>query len=182
MVGIDPLDAAKRKDRGALPAVSIRRARSTSAAHVAAALRDDIAEAAVVRQALEGVTVEAAASAGAAHRLDEAIDRQRAAAAREDTRAFHEADEAFHEALAAGAGYPGIWRLLRSVKVQIDRARRLTLPAPGRMRQVIGEHVLIRDAVASGDVAGARAAMKAHLDVVIPDVVLLRGRHPGYFV
>lgn len=141
-----------------------------------------IPEALAIRQALEGVTVEGAAARRAVGDLDTALGRQRAMAARNELRGFHEADEAFHEALALGGGYAGIWRLLRSVKVQIDRARRLTLPAPGRMEQVIAEHERIREAVADGDVAAARHAMRDHLGIVIPDVAVLRERYPGYFI
>jgi DNA-binding GntR family transcriptional regulator len=139
-------------------------------------------EAVLVRQALEGVTVEAAAARRSTAGLDEALALQRVVAARGDTQRFHEADEAFHEALAALSGHPGIWRLVKTIKIQIDRARRLTLPAPGRMDQVIGEHDRIRDAVASGDVAAAREAMTLHLSVVIPDVAWLQDRHPAYFI
>lgn len=144
-----------------------------------------IPEAVVIRTALEGVTVEAAARgadpAAAAARLARLIDRQRAMAASEDAGGFHEADEAFHAELASIAGFPGIWRLLAQVKVQIDRARRLTLPALGRMERVIGEHETIRERVAAGDAPGARAAMTRHLAAVVPDVEVLRGLHPDYF-
>ncbi len=146
---------------------------------------DAIPEAVLVRQALESVTVEGAAARGgegAAAALDAAIDAQRGLAARGDTRGFHDADEAFHETIALLAGHPNIWRLLRQVKVQLDRARRLTLPALGRMGQVIAEHALIRDAVAAGDAARARTAMTAHLGIVVPDVARLRGLHPDYFI
>lgn len=146
---------------------------------------DAIPEAVLVRQALEGVTVEGAAARGgsaAAARLDAAIAAQRGLALRGDTRGFHEADEAFHEAIAQLAGHPNIWRLLRQVKVQLDRARRLTLPALGRMDQVIAEHAAIRDAVAAGDAGRARSAMTAHLGVVVPDVARLRDLHPDYFI
>ena len=142
-----------------------------------------IPEAVLVRQALEGVTVEAAARARAdLTPLDDVLALQRSLAARGDTRGFHETDEAFHETLAALGGHPGIWRLLRHAKTQIDRARRLTLPVPGRMDQVIGEHVRIRDAVAAGDAPAARTAMSDHLAIMIPDVERLRARHPDHFV
>ena len=108
--------------------------------------------------------------------------RQRERAARGDTRGFHDTDEAFHETIALLAGHPNIWRLLRQVKVQLDRARRLTLPALGRMDQVVAEHVAIRDAVVAGDAAAARRAMTAHLGVVVPDVARLRDLHPDYFI
>lgn len=139
-------------------------------------------EAAVIRQALEAVTVAAAAGRGASAPLDSILATQRHAATQGDQRAFHEADEAFHAALADAGGYPGVWAMLRGVKIHIDRARRLTLPAPGRMAQIVTEHRAIRDAVAAVDPDAAQAAMRAHLSVVIPDVARLQQQHPGYFV
>lgn len=144
-----------------------------------------IPEASVIRQSLEDTavrrTAETATIADVAH-IDAIMARQRMLADLGETNAFHEADEAFHEAIALIAGYPNIPRLLRQVKVQIDRARMLTLPVAGRMHQVIGEHELIRDAIARHDVEAARIAMKAHLSVVQLDVDRLRLQYPDYFV
>jgi GntR family transcriptional regulator, rspAB operon transcriptional repressor len=144
-----------------------------------------IPEAVAIRQALERATVERAAEmAGGADiaKLDDIIARQRFFARRRDMPSFHESDEAFHEAIAAIAGYPGAWRILKQVKVQIDRARRLTLPAPGRMQKVIGEHQTIRDAIAQRDEPAARHAMHDHLSAVIPDIERLRRQNPNFFV
>ncbi|MBP1857580.1 GntR family transcriptional regulator [Rhizobium herbae] len=143
-----------------------------------------IPEAVVIRKSLEGTTVETATAIAAPAdiaRLDAIIARQRVHAAHNETSLFHEQDEAFHEAIAGIAGYPGIWSILKTVKIQIDRARRLTLPALGRMESVIEEHVTIRNAIAAHDVEGARAAMMHHLSAVIPDVAELRIMHPDYF-
>jgi DNA-binding GntR family transcriptional regulator len=143
-----------------------------------------IPEAVVVRKALEGTTVERAAEIATPAdiaRLDAIIARQKAHSAVGNTSSFHEEDEAFHEAVAQIAGYPGIWTILKTVKVQIDRARRLTLPALGRMGSVVQEHVVIRDAIAAHDAPAARAAMLGHLSAVIPDVAELRSRYPDYF-
>ena len=162
--------------------VDVRPQSGTSVSRVPVAA---IPEALAIRQAVEGATVERAAvlaEAADIASLDEILARQRFFSGRRDTRAFHEADEAFHEAIAAIAGYPSAWRLLRQVKVQIDRARRLTLPVPGRMNKVIGEHVGIRDAISRRDEAAARAAMRDHLNAVIPDVDRLRLQNPDYFV
>jgi len=143
-----------------------------------------IPEAVLVRQALEGITVAAAARSTAddrAKRLDAVIARQRLMDGLGDLGGFHEADEAFHAEIAALGGHPGIWKLLAQVKVQIDRARRLTLPALDRMGQVIAEHVVIRDAIVAGDVGAAASAMEGHLNAVLPDVAELRLRYPAYF-
>lgn len=144
-----------------------------------------IPEAVLIRKALEGITVEMATHAATPRRMaaiDLAIGRQKAAALVNDSDAFHESDEAFHAAIADLAGHPGIWVMLSQVKVQVDRARRLTLPALGRMEQVLGEHARIRDFIAAGDVEAAKAAMSVHVSAVIPDVDELRGRFPHYFV
>ncbi len=144
-----------------------------------------IPEAVLIRKALEGITVEEAARLASPERLaavDHAIRRQKGAAHADDTDAFHEADEAFHAAIADLAGHPGIWTLLTQVKVQIDRARRLTLPVLGRMGRVIDEHEDIRACLAANDVEGAKTAMARHLGAVIPDVAVLKDRHPDYFI
>lgn len=78
-------------------------------------------------------------------------------------------------------GRPATWRMIHSAKLQIDRARRLTLPVPGRMTQVIDEHRTIRDAVAAGAAAAATAAMAHHLSVLLPDIARLRDAYPSYF-
>lgn len=144
-----------------------------------------IPEAVVIRKALEGATVEKAANCATAEdvaRLDEILARQRFLAERQDMNGFHEADETFHETVADIAGYPGIWNYMKPVKVQIDRARRMTLPALGRMQHVIGEHEIIRDAIAAHDATAACDAMKIHLSAVIPDVEQLRDTFPDCFV
>ena len=144
-----------------------------------------IPEAVVIRQALEGATVERAAAVATAKDvewLDEILARQQFFADRQNMSAFHEADEAFHEAIAGIAGHPGIWHYLKPVKVQIDRARRMTLPALGRMEHVLAEHRIIRNAIEIHDVPAACAAMKQHLNAVIPDIDELRKSHPGSFV
>jgi DNA-binding GntR family transcriptional regulator len=143
-----------------------------------------IPEAVLVRKALEGTTVETAAAIATTAdvaRLDAVIARQKAHAAVGNTSNFHEEDEAFHETIMQIAGYPGIWTILKSVKIQIDRARRLTLPVLGRMDTVVNEHVIIRDAIAIHDAVAAREAMIHHLSAVIPDVAELRLRYPDYF-
>lgn len=143
-----------------------------------------IPEAVMIRKALEGATVEAAAEAAGdpgVARLDGIIARQRALSGIGDTSAFHEADEAFHEAIADIGGHPGVWKLLKQVKVQIDRARRLTVPVLGRMDTVIAEHAIIRDAIAARDGFAAREAMMVHLSAVILDIGLLQEQYPDYF-
>jgi len=127
---------------------------------------EELGEAMLVRAALEKTTVALAAHH---HRqadlaaLSDILDRQEMAAKAQDRDAFHDGDEAFHQAIALAAGYPNIWRLVTSVKYQVDRYRRLTLPAPGRMVKVIAEHRAIYDAIAARNANGATEAMENHL-------------------
>ena len=143
-----------------------------------------IPEAVVIRKSLERTAVERAAQVATAEdivRLDMIIARQRTHAALGEASLFYEQDEAFHEAISVIAGYPGIWALVKTVKLQIDRARRLTLPVPGRMTTVTEEHAAIRDAIAAHDAQSACEAVMRHLGAVIPDVTALRQHHPAYF-
>jgi GntR family transcriptional regulator, rspAB operon transcriptional repressor len=144
-----------------------------------------IPEAVIIRQALEDATVSRAAEVATSAdvtSLDDVIARQKFYCGRQDLNAFHEADEAFHEAIAAISGHPGIWEYLKPAKIQIDRCRRLTLPALGRMEFVLGEHQMIRDAIAAHDVEAARVAMHKHLSAVLPDIDTLRSSFPDSFV
>jgi DNA-binding GntR family transcriptional regulator len=142
-------------------------------------------EAVVIRQALEVATIPLAisrASEADFAALDAIIARQDAMAKLGDQDAFHAADEAFHEVLAWIAGHPGLWRVAQQAKLQIDRCRRLTLPAPGRMAHVIDEHRGIVAALRARDVAAASSAMRMHLNALIPDVTDLRATYPQYFI
>ena len=110
------------------------------------------------------------------------MERQRQLERRGDRAGFHDADEAFHAAIAAIAGFPGIWTLVEQVKVQVDRFRRLTLPVPGRMRMVLDEHAAIITAIAARDSARASAAMTAHLEGLQASIANMRDLNPDYFV
>jgi DNA-binding GntR family transcriptional regulator len=147
-----------------------------------------VREAVVVRRALElaalDLVLERLAQSGPdiLVELDTVIERQKLMAQLGDREGFHAADEAFHRTLAGLAGYPGLWSVAQSAKMQVDRCRRLTLPVPGRMAQVIGEHEDIMARLRAGDEAGARGSLVAHLTMVLPDLADLRTRHPDFFV
>jgi DNA-binding GntR family transcriptional regulator len=144
----------------------------------------EIPETLAIRKALEQVTVEGAArnmNAAGQALLGDILRRQKSCADNGDYEAFHQSDEAFHEAIAAIAGYPGIWKLLKQTKAHMDRYRRLTLPEPGRMHRVIKEHRRILTALKKKLVKDARLAMSTHLDAILPRPEALRARYPDYF-
>lgn len=142
-------------------------------------------EAVFIREALEAAAAVHMAQRGGQDgldTLDRLIAEQHEAAAAGNKEAFHDCDEAFHAAISDAAGLPGLWRLAQTAKVQIDRSRRLTLPVPGRMEMVIGEHLKILDAIRRQDEAAIRAAIAQHLHTILPDLERLTRDYPDYFI
>ena len=94
--------------------------------------------------------------------LQALIAEQEQASEANDSKRFHTLDELFHRTLARLAGVEYAWQLIDDHKMQLDRVRYLTLGVSSAQR-AIAEHKVIADAVVRGDVAGAEAAMRAHL-------------------
>ncbi|WP_291312283.1 MULTISPECIES: GntR family transcriptional regulator [unclassified Devosia] len=133
---------------------------------------DDLPEAMIIRKALETASVRLAAEKATRSQLlalATIVEQQREAAEANDRGAFHRADEAFHAKIAEVSGFPGIWRQVLQVKVQVDRYRRLTLSQQGRMAQVIADHERILAGIAAGNADDAERGMAHHLDAVLPD-------------
>jgi DNA-binding GntR family transcriptional regulator len=124
-------------------------------------------EAIAIRCALEQMAVRAAvahASQSQLIALEAIVARMGEAEASGDRERFHRADEAFHEAIAEAGQHPGVWALVKQVKLQVDRFRRLTLPLEGRMTRVIDEHTEVLRAVVARDADAAAEAMRRHID------------------
>jgi DNA-binding GntR family transcriptional regulator len=63
----------------------------------------------------------------------------------------------------------------------MDRYRQLTLPLEGRMAGVLEEHRAVVDAIEARDPAQAVAAMREHLDHVMPVLEITRKLRPEFF-
>lgn len=145
---------------------------------------DALEEANLVRHALETAIIEkAAARVGPddAARLRAILAEQEAAIGANDFGAFHRTDERFHALLAELSGYPGVWPIIQQAKTQMDRYRQLTLPLEGRMAGVLEEHRAVVDAIEARDPARAVAAMREHLDHVMPVLEITRKLRPEFF-
>jgi DNA-binding GntR family transcriptional regulator len=94
---------------------------------------------------------------------------------------FTAADGAFHRALFEAAGVLDLWHLIRRESGHIDRLRRLNLPVEGKMREIIGAHTDIVDAIEAGKPEAAQVAMREHLSRSLLFAPALRERHPAYF-
>ncbi|MFH0299454.1 GntR family transcriptional regulator [Bradyrhizobium sp. 31Argb] len=141
-------------------------------------------EAITIRKALEETTARLAAEHATSSQilnLLSILERQREASAASDREAFHQADELFHATIAEIARYPGIWKLILQVKVHVDRYRRLTLPQPGRMRQVIAEHERVMTAIEDHDPPAAGMAMARHLERLLVDISATQNINPEFF-
>jgi DNA-binding GntR family transcriptional regulator len=141
-------------------------------------------ESIIIRKALEETTARFAAERATPSQiltLHAIVQRQREADAAADRAAFHQADEAFHATISEVGGYPGIWKWVQQVKVQVDRYRLLTLPQAGRMTQVIAEHEPILAAIEAHDPEAARIAMDRHLEKLLIDISAIQNINPEYF-
>jgi len=141
-------------------------------------------EAIVIRRALEETTARLTAELATASQilaLHSVVERQREADAANDREAFHQADELFHATIAEIAGYPGIWKLILQVKVNVDRFRLLTLPQAGRMTTVIAEHQRILSAIKAHDAGAAVAAMAKHIERLLGDIAAIKHINPEFF-
>ena len=127
---------------------------------------NDVRERLFIRSALEGEI-----AAEAANRLTRADNdalaanlEQEAAAVEADNKAsFYALDVAFHQLLTNRLGMARASDVLEGVRVHLERARRLMMSPSGRMKETLREHAGIVEAVATGDAAAAREAMKRHL-------------------
>jgi GntR family transcriptional regulator, rspAB operon transcriptional repressor len=143
-----------------------------------------VADAYFVREALECAAVREAA----VHAQKDDVAALRAMIARQDdvraagdyARWFVLNDE-FHRALSDLSDHPIAWTLICRVSGHLDRIRRLSLPQPRYLDQMLGEHRLILKTIARGDPDAAEDAMRHHLRMVLTALPLLRASYPDYF-
>lgn len=137
---------------------------------------DAVMEGQFVREALEIQTVRRAAirfGTRERRQIERILAEQRDCIDLNDDAMFYHWDEMFHQALADAAGVPSCWRIIHGAIGQLDRIRRICLPAPGRLPMTFAEHQAILDGLVSGDPAASEAAMRAHLNAVYSNIELV---------
>lgn len=151
--------------------------------HVALIKLEDVEQAQFIREHLEVAAFEAACRKNPLDLSDlrETLDRQEKAHKDGDFDGFFSADEAFHEGIFELSGYPGAWRALQSVKLQLDRLRRLSLPEPSTVVELIGEHRAIVTALEEADVRRGKREVSKHARRVLRYGPALRNEHPDLF-
>lgn len=144
----------------------------------------DVEEAQFIREALEVAVVRRlAGQASAAFLLaGEASLADQAEAARQgDRERFLDLDEAFHRSLCEEAGLPRSWRVIQTVKLQMDRVRYLSLPEAGHLQHLLAQHSRILKTLALGHPDEAAANMSGHLQEVLRTVRKLSRERPELF-
>jgi DNA-binding GntR family transcriptional regulator len=143
-----------------------------------------VADAAFVREALECSAIRLATPAAdepALAALQANLAAQQRAVEEEDAEAFDRLDDALHQALCDLSGHDVAWTLSRRANGHLDRVRRLSLPDPAYMGEMVDEHRQVIAAVADRDADRAEQLLRHHLRMVLSSLPHLEAEHPEYF-
>ncbi|MBV8793934.1 MAG: GntR family transcriptional regulator [Hyphomicrobiales bacterium] len=145
---------------------------------------NDVRERLFIRGALEGeIAAEAARRMTRADKdvLAANLKQQAKAAAAQDRTAFYPLDVAFHRILTDRLSMARADDVLESLRVHLERTRRLTMSTPGQLRASLNEHSAVASAIEAKDPAAAREAMKQHLTITADRLEDLAQRQPDLF-
>ena len=106
--------------------------------------------------------------------------RQETVASPQTYDVFDELDRAFHRTLYERAGILALWSTVRRQSVHLDRLRRLNLPMPGKMQNVVDDHRNIVDSVRRGNRQSAAEALRKHLSGTLSIIDLISEKFPDY--
>ncbi len=137
-----------------------------------------------VREAIEVAVVRRACEAfdpSARQRIEGLLEAQEELAGNGNADGFKRSDEQFHIALAAGAGCPMAWEAVEDIKAHMDRVCQLTLPGPGAMLPLVGQHRAIVAAIDAKDADAAEAAMRHHLTEILRALPKVEAENPDLF-
>ena len=145
---------------------------------------NDVRERLFIRAALEGEI--AAEAAGRMTRADKDalaanLKNEANAAEADDKASFYALDVAFHQILTHRLGMARASDVLDSLRVHLERARRILMTPSGRMKETLREHARIVEAVEAGDATAAREAMKRHLGATGALLETVARERPGLF-
>jgi len=132
---------------------------------------DDLLDALIVKEALEGIAARLAAARPNAPEVSElsriAGEMEAAAAAGADLARIIEANARFHDLILRLAASPALHfhlqLLLNQFRVPHQRLVGVTLSRPARLRKMLAEHRRVVTAIETGDPGEAERAMRAHV-------------------
>ncbi len=91
-----------------------------------------------------------------------------------------EADTIFHKEMYDAAGVSNLWHLVGQRSGQIDRLRRLNLPAKGKAQAIVNDHEAILDALIKKDKIAAEKALRSHLSGTLSFVKEIKTLYPDW--
>lgn len=144
----------------------------------------ELREGAFLREAIELAAVEAVAPAMTDDQcvlLRRNLRVQAALVEDGDFAGFYRTDAELHALILSFTGFPRLAQVADTAWVQVNRARRLVLPVPGRVAETLAEHRAIVAALEARDPAAARAAMRRHLRQLLTFLEPLERAHPDLF-
>jgi DNA-binding GntR family transcriptional regulator len=144
----------------------------------------DARERLFIRSALEGeIAAEAARRMSRADKdaLAANLRQQVAAVAEKDRATFYGLDVAFHQILTAGLSMARSADVLESLRVHLERTRRLTMLSSEQLRASLNEHTAIAAAIEAEDPTAACDAMRQHLRITAARLEDLAKRQPQLF-
>jgi DNA-binding GntR family transcriptional regulator len=133
----------------------------------------DVLEYMLIRKALEGEAVRVVTGHHGpefTETLQRNMNYQRAAVEIEDQPGFHERDLEFHDIIFGEMSFMKVKNVIEQTRANLDRARRIIL-TPRRLEVSMGEHQAILDSILAGDAGRAAAAMRAHVDSVMAELI-----------
>jgi GntR family transcriptional regulator, rspAB operon transcriptional repressor len=145
---------------------------------------NDARERLFIRSALEGeIAAEAARRMTFADKdaLAANLKEEARAVADEDRATLYALDVAFHRILTDRLRMARAADVLESLRIHLERTRRLTMSPPGQLRATLNEHAAIAAAIEAGDASAAREAMKHHLSITAARLEALAKQQPELF-
>lgn len=130
---------------------------------------DDIRECFLIRTGLEVEAIRRVtqkADARLLAELDANLKAQAQAIRSKDMELMDDLDEAFHAIIFTALGSPRMKRLIDVTRAVLDRPRFHSLHRVGRAADTLIEHTRIVDAIRTGDMELAGAAMRLHITTV----------------
>ena len=114
-------------------------------------------------------------------RLQVVLRRQERARDADDLDAWSRARRGVPPRLCDLSGRAIAWPIGQRANGHLARVRRLSLPVPSYLAEMVEEHRRVVDAVDVGDADLAEAALRHHLRMVLSGVPRIRAEHPELF-
>jgi DNA-binding GntR family transcriptional regulator len=143
-----------------------------------------VSDASFIREALECAAIRQTAVVATEDdiaSLEENLRAQERADERGDFDTFYVLDEEFHRVLCDLSGHATVWAVSQRAKGHLNRIRRLSIPIPTYIGEMIAEHRGVVAAVAEHDPDLAEERLRHHLRMVLREIPQIRSEHPDYF-